>query len=386
MSRLPVYFMIVFLAGFGEISSQGLFEQSLSASDSSKISPLTLNGFIRSTIYAGNQEDAPVYLQSVYSQVSLEASIGAGKYGYAFADMRYRAGYEFGEKIVVPEFREAYVSLYLGPLAIQAGKQLFSWGATSFLNPTDQFSPMDPTFRSPESEDLRKGTWALSTSFSITGSSSFNFIWMPLYEPSVLLTEAFSFPDYLFLNDHQYGNMEISNGSFALKYDLRSSLLDFDLAYFNGYRNTPSIALDTALFDMTSFQPELLRLSQRPYRVHMAGLNITIPAGSYLFRLEAAWMDPANEQEYDPVLPQSEISYIAEIEQSGTTVSLIAGYYGKYIPDFAEADFNPALIKGEMPDLADIFPPGTIPDISGLSSFLDTEIKGFNHLINYQKS
>lgn len=385
MSRLPVYFIIPFLLSFGEINSQGLFEQSLVSSDSALASPLSFSGFVRSTIYAGNHDESPVYLQSVYSQVSLEASISAGKFGDAYAEMRYRTGYEFQEKFSKAELREAYVKLYLGPLAVQAGKQIISWGSTSFLNPTDQFSPMDPTFRSPESEDLRKGVWALSTNFSISSSSSFYFIWMPLYEPSVLLTDAFSFPDYLSLNDHQSRNLDISDGSFALKYDLRSAILDLDLSYFNGYRNTPSLALDTAIFNMTSFQPELLRLSQRPYRINMAGLNMTIPAGSYLFRLEAAWMDPAKEQEYDPHLPLSELSYVAEIEQSGANVSLIAGYYGKYLPDFIRADFNPALLKGEMPPISDIFPPGVSPSLSGLSSFLDTEIKGFNRLINYQQ-
>ncbi len=384
------YFVLVsltcFLAFHIDVSGQSLFETSLNAADTTRGGSIILGGFIRSAAYFSfDREESKVCIQSLYSQFGLSALAEAGKFGNAFAEVRYRTGNEFGEKINQVELREAYVNLFLGPVAIKAGKQIFSWGSTAFINPSDQFSPVNPVIRSPESGDLRIGTWALETNFLINTSSSLHFVWLPFHVSSVLLTEPFNFPEYIDLNSSHLSQGPLNRSSFGIKYDLRTSVLDLDLSYYNGYRNTPSISLDTAIFNFTTFQPERISLLERSCRIHSTGLNLTVPIGSYLFRSEIAWMDFTGEQDAGTKLPLPELTYAFEVEQSGANVTFIAGYYGKYILDFVDGDFTPALLTDGFPDPATIFPPGSIPEFQDVTGYVDQQVEGFNRLYNYQQ-
>jgi hypothetical protein len=210
------------------------------------------------------------------------------------------------------------------------------------------------------------------------------FIWLPVYQQSVLLVEPFSFPEYITLGENYTYSPRFDESSFGIRYDLRSSLLDVELSYFNGYRNTPSVTLDTLQLNTSTFQPEELLLVQAPYRIHSAGLNLTIPAGSYLFRTEGGWLQPFNN-EFDATQPFPELSYVFEIEQSGSNATVIAGYYGKYILDFEKAEGELSLLTGEGPDLTGLFPPGTTPDPETIPEIVSGQIDGFNRLYNYQE-
>jgi hypothetical protein len=364
---------------------QGLFEQAQQGDDTNGDIGYDLHGFVRSAIYAGNApENSKIYTQSLYSYFGLNANIKAGEFGNAFAEFRTRTGYEFDEKFTAFELQEGYTDLYVGPLDIRAGKQILSWGASSFINPSDQFSPEDQTFRSPERDDLRLGTWALRTNLLLGPSSMLQFLWLPVYQPSVLMIQPFSFPDYITLGENYKYSPHFDESSFGIRYDLRSSLLDLELSYFNGYRNTPSVTFDSLRLNPSTFQPEELLLGQAPYRIHSAGLNLTIPVGSYLFRTEGGWLQPF-DNEVDAIHPFPELSYVFEIEQSGSNVTAIAGYYGKYILDFEKAEGELSLLTGEEPDLTGLFPPGTTPDPGMIQEVVAGQIDGFNRMYNYQE-
>lgn len=176
----------------------------------------------------------------------------------------------------------------------------------------------------------------------------------------------------------------MSESSFGFKYDLRSSLLDVQVSYFNGYRNTPAIAADSLRFNYSTFEPEALSLDQVPYRIHSAGLNITVPVGSYLFRTETAWMK-AFSNENSAFTPFPELSYAFEIEQSGSNANVIAGYYGKYISDFEESEGNVALITNDFTGIADMVPLGTVLEPDVIEGIVSGQINSFNRLYAYQE-
>jgi hypothetical protein len=364
---------------------QGLFEQAQLSDDANGNKGYNLHGFVRSAIYAGTDpDDSKIYTQSLYSHFGLSANIKAGEYGSAFAEFRTRNGYEFDEKFTSFELREGYTDLYVGPLDIRAGKQIISWGASSFINPSDQFSPEDQTFRSPERDDLRMGTWALRTNLLLGPSSMLQLLWLPVYQPSVLLIKPFRFSEYIALREYNNYSPNISESSFGFKYGLISSLLDMELSYFNGYRNSPSVTMDSLQLNLSTFQPEELLLGQVPYRIHSAGLSLTIPAGSYLFRTEGGWLQPFGNHA-NATHPFSELSYVLEIERSGSNGTVIAGYYGKYILEFEAPESDLSLLTEANPDLAALFPPGAIPDPGMIQEVVSGQIVGFNRLYNYQE-
>ncbi|MCF8225006.1 MAG: hypothetical protein K9J30_03920 [Bacteroidales bacterium] len=366
----------------GDLFSQGLFESSLGKSDSLALENVTINGFARSVVYGGKNNDDELYLQSIYSQMGLSADAKAGEYGDAYAEMRIRTGNEFNAPFTELELREAYVNLYLGPLQLKAGKQIMAWGATSFINPSDQSSPQDPAFRSPIEDDLRLGTWALQTKLILSNSTSLQVVWMPAYVPSELLTDVFEFPEYLEFHDHDPVPLTLENSGYRFNYDVRTGYFDMSLSFFHGYRNTPSIHTDTAVFDSLTMQPEMILLKKKPYKINSAGLNLTVPLGNYLIRAEAGWLQPVEDLNVSHTFP--EISYTAEIEQSGSNITVIAGYYGKYILDFEKNEVDVSGITDEFPDPSGIFPPGTAPDLTIVNEYITEQTDGFNRLYNYQ--
>ena len=86
------------------------------------------------------------------------------------------------------------------------------------------------------------------------------------------------------------------------------------------------------------------------------------------------------EKEY---IPLPELAYTAEVEKTGEYITLLAGYYGKYILDYQPADSDPELsfdmnLITEMMNSGVVFTPGLLNDE------IQSRIGAFNRLYNYQ--
>jgi hypothetical protein len=364
--------------------AQGLFETALASSDTAKGHAGWIGGFVRAAAFTGKSDNNTYELQSLYGQFGLIADYRAGASGRAYADLRMRYGHEFNQPAAEADLREAWAGIYAGPFDLTLGKQINTWGKTSFINPSDQHTPMNPLFRSPDPDDLLMGMWTAKAKLSLSAGSAFQLLWLPIHTPSKLLFDLFEYPDYVSFDEPEYPAYDLSEGSFGLKYDLRTGFLDLDLLFYNGYRNTPGIDLLEAAFDTVTFQPMEIKLRERPYRINHAGTNVAVPAGSYIFRVEASWTDPVSARDNIPYIPFAEVNYVAEIEQSGTNTTLIAGYSGKYILDFSEPVVEQTGLTGEFPDLTSLLPPGTIPDASMLQDITSDQVEVFNRLYTYQ--
>lgn len=382
MLSTSVFLLLVLVISSG----QGLFEEALDPDEGEGGMPGSFHGSVRNVLYAGNNsETGGIYAQSLYSWLSLLTDMKAGSYGKGYADLRVRSGYEYDERFSEIILREAFAEVYLGPVTIKAGKQILSWGASSFVNPSDRFSPSDPAYRSPYPDDLRLGVWALRSDLLVSTSSTLRFLWLPLYQPSRLLTAPFDFPDYLKIRNVEDPLSRLDKSGFGFRYDLRTSIMDLQISYFNGYRNDPAITVDTAIFDPVTYEPRQIDLAQTPFRIHNAGGNLTVPAGSYIFRFEGGWMEPYGN-DLPTEKPFSELSYVFEIEQSGPEISVIAGYYGKYIIGFEPASGDMSLLTDGIPPVEAIFPPGTIPNMEMIDEYISGQIAGFNRSYNYQQN
>ena len=315
---LPVSLLLI----PASLSGQGLFESSLSESSGNSGNEfLSLGGFIRSAAYlAETAEKEELYLQSVYAQASLKMKARAGSKITAFTDIRFRYGNEWQETIAEIDLREAYVDLQTGPVGFRLGKQILPWGKGSVLNPVNKLTPMDPTTRSPDTDDMNLGIWALKGSINLGSYVKLAATWNPLYQPGKLLIDPIRMPDYVNFLDPDYPEVYLDEGSYGIRLDLRAPALDAAFYWFDGYHNWPGIAFDSFILDTLRMEPVALNLYEKAYRIMMAGMDFSIPVGSWIFTAEGAWFKAKEKHEGIEYLPFPELSYTAAVSYTHLTL------------------------------------------------------------------
>jgi len=376
--------VLLLLLGISGASGQGLFESTLAeGSESPGEEFLSLGGFIRSAVYLGKTplEEDP-YLQSAFGQAGLVMKAKAGTMATAVAEIRFRYGTEWQHHISDIELREAYVDLQTGPVGFRFGKLISPWGKGTLFNPTSKLTPIDPTTRSPETDDMNLGIWALQGSVNMGSYLKLAATWNPLYQPGKLLIDPIPMPGYVSFLDPDYPGVKLNEGSYGIRLDLRAPLMDAALYWFDGYHSWPGIAFDSFIMDTLSMEPIALNILEKAYGIRMAGADFSVPVGSWIFTAEGAWFQANNSQEGREYIPFPEISYTAEVERSGSWWTVITGYYGKYIIDFSPALAKPAL-SAEQEQFLPLMQEGMIsPEM--VDELVREQVSAFNRLYNYQ--
>ena len=367
------------------LAGQGLFESSLTeGSDNAGKEFLSIGGFIRSAVYIGNTpEKEDPYLQSAYGQAGLLLKAKAGSKVSAVADIRFRYGTEWQQTVSEIQLREAYVDLQTGPVGFRLGKFIDPWGKGTLFNPVNKLTPMDPTIRSPEMDDMNLGIWALQGSINMGSFLKLTGTWNPLYQPGKLLIDPIPMPEYVNFLEPDYPGVTLDEGSYGIQLDLRAPAMDAALYWFDGYHNWPGIAFDSFILDSMSMEPIALNIYEKAYRIMMAGLDFSIPLGSWIFTAEGAWFQARENHENVEYLPFPELSYTAEIEKSASWLTMIAGYYGKYILDFVPAQANPEL-SAEQEQFLPLVEGGMNLTSEVLDAVVREQVGAFNRLYNYQ--
>jgi hypothetical protein len=383
--RAGVPAVILMMMGWTPALTQGLFESPLPGTHENLVSnSLILGGFIRSVAYLSNDpETDSKYFQSAYGQVGFLLNAKAGDWASAKADIRFRYGTEFGQTIAQMEFREAYVDLWSGPAGFRFGKMITPWGKGTVFNPTEKLTPLDPTVRSPEEDDMYMGVWALQGRVNLGPSMKLTATWKPVYQSSVLLIDPIPMPDYVKFIDPGFPDMDLKEGSYGLNYDLFTSPLDLSLYWFEGYHHWPGIGFDSFTMDSLTMEPLALNLREEAYRIRMAGLDLGVPVGSWMFRMEGAWQQCTEPHETSEYLPFPELAYTAEIERSGNHFNLLAGYDGKYIIDHVPPAAEPSLQAGQE-QFYQLMQQGWVPNSENIDQVITERVGAFNRLYNYQ--
>ena len=366
-------------------TSQGLFESSQSGNNETLVSSnLSLGGFIRSVVYSAHSpENDKYYLQSAYGQVGLLLDAKAGEWASAKADIRFRYGSEFQEPLSQADLREVYIDMWKGPLSFKIGKMITPWGKGSFFNPTDKLTPLDPTVRSPEEDDMNLGFWGVQAGINLGHYMKLSATWKPIFQPSVLLIEPVPMPSYVNFLEPDFPGVDINQGSYGINYSLFTSLIDFSLYWYEGYHNWPGIAYDSFVMDSISMEPLALNLYEKAYEIRMAGADFSLPLGSWIFRAEGAWQQSTESTGSAEYIPFDEISYTAEIERTGSYFNIIAGYHGKYIIDYTPPVAEPSLMAGQE-QFYQMLQSGYVPSGEEIDGILRNQIGAFNRLYNYQ--
>jgi len=366
-------------------TGQGLFESSL-AEDTEIPGKeiLSIGGFIRSAVYLGNTpgEEDP-YLQSAYGQASLILKAKAGSFATAVADIRFRYGTEWQQDISDITLREAYVDLQTGPAGFRLGKLISPWGKGTLFNPTNKLTPLDPTVRSPDPDDMNLGIWALQGSLNLGSFLKLTGTWNPLYQPGKLLIDPIPMPEYVSFLEADYPGVKLEDGNYGFRLDLRAPVMDAALYLFDGYHSWPGIAFDSFILDTLTMEPLALNIREKAYRIRMLGLDFSVPVGSWIFTAEGACFQSTYAHEGVEYLPFSELSYTAEIEKSASWLTAIVGYYGKYILGFTPALAEPSL-SAEQEQFLPLMQRGEIITSQMIDGLVKEQLAAFNRLYNYQ--
>ncbi len=324
---LSVFFLIIILAYLAY--SHGFLK------DSEEERDFDLNGYIRSLGYAGKRPlSNSGEIKSAYGEASLKFRARKSGFGDAFAEIRFREGYEFKSEITEFNLREAYVNIYAGKFDFRIGHQIVAWGRADGINPTDNITPKNMLIRSPEEDDRREGNFLIRSFYNLL-PLRLELVWIPSYRASVVPTELISFPKGISLSKPQYPEATFANSAFGLRANFEFSWIDGSFSYFNGHNPFPGIASGTPIFTPQGLSLEIFLKS---YRMHVFGLDFqTTIQKTYGLRGEFACRIPHGDHKTEIHIPNPEIQLVLGIEKEfPQDLSLIAQYVGKYVFKFEE--------------------------------------------------
>lgn len=307
---------------------QGLFEEAEASKAQDKA--FELNGYLRSTLYLGKvPERSQGEIKSGFGEFSLKLKASKANFGSAFAEVRFRKGYEFNDYVTEFTVREAYVSAYLGPFDFRIGHQIVAWGRADGINPTDNITPKNMLARSPDEDDRREANFLLRTFFN-AHPVKIELIWVPFFRSSVVPTNLIPFPPGINLGDPDYPDARLKNGAIAAKLNLEMAAFDFSLSYFNGHN--PFAGISYSFPDPLS---PTLEIFLKSYRVNVIGADFSTTVGGFGLRGEAAYTIPYEDSRYYIHVPNPGLHYVLGVDKEFSGgFNIIFQYIGRTVFDF----------------------------------------------------
>jgi len=304
-----------------------------------------LNGFTRGVFFGGNVvgEDE-IGLTAGYGELDLKCRVRKGQIGDAYADVRFRRGFEFGDALTEFNLREAYVNAYLGNFNMRLGHQIVVWGRADEFNPTNNITPQNMVARSTDLDDRKVGNFLIRSSYG-AGPLNFELIWVPQYASSVLPMELFPIPDGVKLGTAILPDATIKNSSFALKAGATLGSVDGSVSWFNGYMPMPGIFL----VNESSTGLDLFAKA-KSYKMNVFGADFSTSVGSYGLRGEFAYRNPM--EDYATVenifIPNPDFQYVLGVDRSIGNFTIIAQYIGRFVMDFKKEITGSGGIQKEL--------------------------------------
>lgn len=199
-----------------------------------------------------------------------------------------------GDKV---DLREGYAKVAVGGLELRAGSQIFAWGRTDALNPTDNLSPRDFRLLTPDDADMKWGTPSVQLSAPV-GSITVTAAWLagfhgnelPLAVPPPTLSPS---------RTAEQG---------AVRVERAGGQLDWSVSYFHGLDLAPDIAVQG------SGTASALILEHHP--INVLGGDLATTLGRFGVRAEAAWVRTADVHGDNPQIKNSSLYAIAGADRT----------------------------------------------------------------------
>ena len=195
------------------------------------------------------------------------------------------------------KLKEAYLDYNGGFWSVRAGRQIAAWGKADGIQVADILCPQDESnLIASTYKESRLGIDALRISFMGDIFQS-DLYWIPIFTPSTLpLAQKSALREIVFpkrygsfdlttpqkWSDFDLPERKIQNGEYAARLSLYFSKFDLSFYGFYGWDDIP-------LMTYTAPTATSAIVSGTYKRMGMIGADAAIPAGDFVFRLEAAF-------------------------------------------------------------------------------------------------
>jgi hypothetical protein len=358
-----------------------LFEQSQavqSAGAAGEAPPsLDFGATVRGDVFVGKAEGRRrPETKAAYGELALKLRAKKDASGDAYAEARFRYGREGQAQQLFVDLREAYVNLYAGPLDLRLGQQIIVWGRADALNPTNNLTPFDLRVRSPVEDDRRRGNVG-ARAFLAFAPVRLEGVWMPIYSPSELPVVL---PRYVAMGETRFPKPTLDNGLEALRLHLELAAFEASISYLYGHAPLPGLTLSGYTVGV---DPPEIRVSRTAYDQHVIGADFSTAIGDVLgLRGEAAFRRPLHYQDR-PYAARPDLQYIAGIDHTFGSVSVILQYGGRVVFDWhKETGPNPPL---DPSILVNVAPPLPMLVAQEISEAINQELAARNQMLFSQR-
>ena len=362
------WLLLLFLSIIVESISngQGLFESSQVEAEDGTNKGIEFNGYVRGSAFGGSE----FYdYSSVFGEFCLQSKLSYGK-TYLYADIRFRGGVNFDEEYVKFQLRELYAGYRSDKFDLFLGNQIISWGRTDGINPTNNITPNDYFFLTPDMDDQKLSNFMLRVKYRFSPVIDIEVIGIPVYRPSIYRYDLFDLGEGVSFGGPTLPKISFGNGSVATRLNFEFSKIGFSASYFRGY--DPFYGFNVQSVDFATGAPVIIN-SATPYLKNTIGTDFTLPINSWILRGEAAY-NITNDYKQFMYIPNPDIAYVAGVEHDFWGVTTILQYAGKYTLDYAELP---------LPELSD--PTDLLAQMQYAAEMIEYESALFNRKMFYQQ-
>lgn len=175
------------------------------------------------------------------------------------------------------ELRQGLLSARIGKLRLEAGRDVYAWGRTDRINPTDVVSPRDLRRLVDDENDNRRGVAVVRANMDLAGGE-LSLHWLPEFRASKLPTAA--------TPGVEEADPDETDRQFAIRYERFGTALDWSVSYAEVADRNPWVGVD--------IQGGRPVTSLRHPKMRMLGGDLATTVGPYGLRAEAAIYDYAD--------------------------------------------------------------------------------------------
>jgi hypothetical protein len=318
------------------LSSQGLFESltAESVEDSKQNTQVEFSGFARGSMYGGSEN---YDYSNIFSEFALKGKLSKQK-SFLFADVRFRGGLFYNERETILQIKEAYAGYRGNTIDLFLGNQIVTWGRTDGFNPTNNITPNDYFFLTPDPDDQNLSNFMLRSKIRLANQIDIEVIAIPFYLQSNYRYDLFSMGAGANFKDFALPEIAFENSTFASRLNFELPTIGFSFTYFRGY--DPFYG-----FSLSDFQliPLEINYQPTPYFKNSIGIDFALPIKKWIIRGEGAW-SITEDYENKMHIPNPDLSYVFGLERNISGYVAIFQYVGRYTLDFK--DLTPPILAG----------------------------------------
>jgi hypothetical protein len=306
--------------------SQNVLKDAIT-SDNSQIADnkADLNGYVRGILYTGAKN---ADFSSLFGEFALKSSISSGK-TFLKGDIRIRDGLFYDERNSVCELKEAYAGYNGAHCKLFLGNQIVTWGRTDGFNPTNNLSPTDYFFLTPEPDDQKLSNFMVRAKIRIKPSAELEIIGIPAYKPSVYRYDLFDMGPGVSFRNLVLPDRGMKNATLAARCNIELPAAGFSISWFHGYDPFYGFNLDSF-----SVYPST-HILYRPavYRKNVLGADFAIPVKNWIIRGETV-LNLIRDGGKAMYIPYPDFAWVGAVEHNFFGFTLICQYIGKTVLDY----------------------------------------------------